>query len=132
MRCTKRTKKVILRVTRIVTTPFYSVLLKLLDEGNNAEDYTRSKAERKILIDCIQFVPKVGKKVVQEWIKSIEKENIATSEVIDVKIYSKIHFDSMPKLDGFERFSLNPIIKVDNEADMYEFSQILSEFLIRS
>lgn len=101
----------------IVTTPFYSVLLSLLDEGNDSEKYNRSKAERKILIDCIQFVPKVAKKSVQEWITMKEKEDINITGPIDVKTYSKIHFDQMPKLDGFEKYSVSPILKLDAEYD---------------
>jgi hypothetical protein len=105
------------KIISIVTTPFYSVLLSLLDEGNDSEKYNRSKAERKILIDCIQFVPKVAKKSVQEWITMKEKEDINITGPIDVKTYSKIHFDQMPKLDGFEKYSVSPILKLDAEYD---------------
>lgn len=87
----------------IGTTPFYSVLLKLLEEANNTETYFRSNAERKMLIDCLSFVPKSGNSSSQE------------TELIDVKIYSKAHFGSMPKLEGFERCGLNPILKDTNE-----------------
>ena len=93
------------------------MLLGLLEEGNDAENYTRSKAERKMIIDCIQFVPKVAKKSVQEWIANKEKEESTSNEVIDVKTYSKIHFESMPKLEGFEKYSVNPILKLDSESD---------------
>lgn len=106
------------------------MLLKLLDEGNDTERYHRSKAERKILIDCLTFVPKVGSKVVQEWIKSIEKDDVNTSDIIDVKIYSKAHFDSMPKLDGFEKLSINPILKNDPEAEYHNSKTIEKEKLI--
>jgi hypothetical protein len=89
----------------------------MLNEGNDTEKYARSKAERRLLIDCIQFVPKVAKKSVQEWITMKEKEEINSNEPIDVKTYSKIHFDQMPKLEGFERYGVNPILKLDAEYD---------------
>lgn len=117
------------RNKNLVTTPFYSVLLKLLDESNSMDEFNQHTAERKLLIDCLTFVPKVGNKVVQNWIQETESVGISsfqqqekeessnTQEPIEVKLYSKVHFDSMPKLEGFERFGLNPILKEKYEED---------------
>ena len=97
--------------------PFNSQLLKLLDESNDFENYNRSKAERKILVDCLTFVPKFGNKVVQEWIKTIESDkgndtNVpATNEKVDVKVYSKAHLENMPKLEGFEKYGVKSVLK---------------------
>lgn len=112
------------------TMPFNSQLLKLLDESNQFDTYNRSKAERKILADCLTFVPKVGNKVVQEWIKLIEldsgTEPSTSNDPIDVAVYSKAHLDNMPKLEGFEKYGLNPILK-DKSDITYSNSRTLEK-----
>jgi len=106
------------------TTPFYPMLLRLLEESNDFEHYHRSKAERKLLVDCLTLIPKIGNKVVSEWIASTEKDDINTTDVIDVSAYAKTHFNFMPKLSGFESESLNPIIKDECDVEYFNVKTI--------
>lgn len=106
-------------------TPFYAMLLRLCDELNYIDEFYRSKAERRILIDCLTTNPKLGSKVISEWIEVIEKqEDTHMSENIDVTPYSKAYFQSMPQLEGFEAMSLNPIVRDEKQKDYVEYKTI--------
>ena len=100
----------------IATMPFNAKLLELLEESNDFENYNRSKAERKILADCYTFIPKLGNKVVQDWITNIEHEKekgkeTQKNEPIDIKAYIKAHHENMPSLEGFENLGVKPVLK---------------------
>ena len=106
--------------------PFNSQLLKLLEESNDFENYGRSPAERKILVDCLTFVPKLGSKIVEDWINKIELENESNeadsiqNEPLDIKVYFKAHLENMPKLEGFEKLGVKSVLK---DKPVYEFTQ---------
>lgn len=85
----------------------------------------------KLLIDCLFYMPKLGNKVVQEWIKMTEKDTgDLDHQSIDIKMYTKAHHDSMPKLDGFEKFGLNPILKDQGDLEYTNTQNIEREKLV--
>jgi len=90
-----------------------------------------NKAEHKILMDCLTFVPKVGKQTVQEWIKATEDEKInVMQEGIDLKAYGRVHFESMPVLGGFEGYGVNPIIKDRSDEEFQSARNIENDKLV--
>ena len=105
-----------------------------MEESNDNENYNRSKAERKILLDYTTFVPKLGNKIVQEWINNIEQnsdeQKADFQEKIDIDVYIKNHMMKMPKLKGFEEYGLKPVLKDRNEADTGSYKTIEKDKLI--
>eukprot|EP00343_Euplotes_focardii_P006120 CAMPEP_0205814276 /NCGR_PEP_ID=MMETSP0205-20121125/19313_1 /ASSEMBLY_ACC=CAM_ASM_000278 /TAXON_ID=36767 /ORGANISM="Euplotes focardii, Strain TN1" /LENGTH=280 /DNA_ID=CAMNT_0053097959 /DNA_START=163 /DNA_END=1005 /DNA_ORIENTATION=+ len=116
--------------------PFNSTLIKLLEESNDFQNYNRSIAERKLLADCVTFLPKVAKEVVQEWISNIEDNSAKDTvdpqltEIIDIKSYSENHSKHMPQLKGFERFGLKPVLKDKPELEYGHYRAIEKDKLI--
>lgn len=94
----------------VKTTPFYQLVLDLLDHADLLHI-----AEQSLLMDFVKSVPKISKQTPKEYIAEANKMP-RQQLLLDLEPYRKAHKENMPKTNEISAASLTSLIRdVDSE-----------------